>query len=730
MTMILEDYSSKTVASHWRISIRNTWLLRWVICTILILGFCNLQLRADGKTLKSDLELALVGQSVVSRILFGGKAVPSGATVGYPVNTVVFPDSSQVSYRVEWGLIREDVSPNRMARRFDPGTSFRVASVEIKDDRLELKLLSGNGDSAKLKLMLGASWQSKFDSQSVLSQLSNIFVFDEAQQPKQNLASPKLDSAMPSSAFAGAASATQYHHDPSVPRFEGRISDHDLQIVMAEFDQDTQRAFSALSQDAEALSQALLSFQKAYSGRSDNAARAPLQQIFQLEDRLGKRMQPQSDDDVIAMSEAFKRCVRISQLGQARDEYGRPYAGSFDPSLLSKSATEASGNVQGDVAVEREQRQPIDRARTALINVEQTLDRGDLISASQRYQQIASDNQMAQVSAFAHYLQLTVAFRQDAASYVQASQLAHHRDLSASEEIRLLAQEVNALNASQSKPLTRGLLQTTVNTEAGVARQKLDGLPLLQIDETAYRLPQAPDSTDSSNLNDRLSLVTSRISDIDGKLRSATELRQIAAQVDALTTVTAALGTSEAASLKRKIEQITIAERTRSNLVESQETLESRMAALRAEEQKREAATRAEEQRKAAAARAEAAAKLAAALAQKQNYAEDLTKSMAGEIRWCATGQDNEVLAGVVTASRLSDNTYSQLGAGSSLWKEMFSKGFKFRAVLDKNKSLKVAAIKSEGGFSVPMTALPDVDRNSLEQAINTLAAAASNGMQ
>src|SRR5271167_4968309 len=197
MTMILEDYSSKTVASHWRISIRNTWLLRWVICTILILGFCNLQLRADGKTLKSDLELALVGQSVVSRILFGGKAVPSGATVGYPVNTVVFPDSSQVSYRVEWGLIREDVSPNRMARHFDPGTSFRVASVEIKDDRLELKLLSGNGDSAKLKLMLGASWQSKFDSQSVLSQLSNIFVFDEAQQPKQNLASPKLDSAMP-----------------------------------------------------------------------------------------------------------------------------------------------------------------------------------------------------------------------------------------------------------------------------------------------------------------------------------------------------------------------------------------------------------------------------------------------------------------------------------------------------------------------------------------------------
>jgi hypothetical protein len=54
----------------------------------------------------------------------------------------------------------------------------------------------------------------------------------------------------------------------------------------------------------------------------------------------------------------------------------------------------------------------------------------------------------------------------------------------------------------------------------------------------------------------------------------------------------------------------------------------------------------------------------------------------------------------------------------------MFAKGFKFRAIQDKNKSVKVAAIKAEGGFSVSMATLPDIDRTSLEQAISTLGGA------
>jgi hypothetical protein len=707
------------------VSIRNARILRAAFVATLIVGFCN-HLRADNTALKSNLERTLVGQSVVSKIMFGGRAIPSDARTDLPVNTLVFPDSSQVSYRVEWGgVIREEVSPNQMQRRFDPGTSFRVTGVEIKNDRLELKLQSGSGESAKLKLMLGAGWQSKFDLGSVQSQLFSIFVFDEPPQPKQQVAVPTTASTATPPAFAGTASDTQYQHDPNVPKLEGRISDDDLRTVMAEFGQDMQRAFSTLSQDAKALSQALLAFQKAYSGRSDYAAQSPLQQILQLQDRLGKSMQPRSDDDVIVMNEVFQSCVRISQLGQAHDEYGRPYPGSFDPALLSNSAMAVSGNVQRDVAVEREQKPPIDRARTAVIGIEQTLDRGELVSASQRYQQTASDNQMAQVSAFARYLQLTVAFRQDLASYAQVSPLSHHRDLSASEEVQLLAQEVNALNASQTTPLTKRLLQGTVSAETEVARHKLDAVPFLHIDEAAYRLPQAADDEGLSGLSDQLSLVTNLLSDIDGKLKSAGELRLLAAHIGVLNAVTGVLGSGDTASLKQKIDQVAIAERTRASFVQTQQKVESRIAEVRAGEQKREEAARAEEQRRVAAARAEAAERLAAAVVGRQSYADNLTKSMAGEIRWCATGQDNEVLAGVVTASRLSDVTYNQLGSGSPLWNEMFSKGFKFRAILDKNKSLKVAAIRANGGFGASANVLSDMDRAALDQAIDTLAAAA-----
>ena len=718
-----------------RVSIGSSRLLSVAVFGALIAVFCN-QLRADNTTLKSELERTLVGQSVVSKIMLGGTAIPSRASTStyYPVNTLVFPESSQVSYRVEWGLIREEVSPYRMQRRFEPGTSFRIAGVEVKDDRLELKLQSGSGDSAKLKVMLGAGWQSKLDVQAVQSLLARILVLEQPQQPKQQVAG-NAPASTPAPAFAGAASATQYRRDPSASAIEGRISDDALRTVMSEFDQDTQRSLSTLSQDAMALSQGLLAFQNAYSGRSDYAARPQLQQILQLQDRLGKNMQPQNDGDVMAMNEVFKRCVRIAQLGQARDENGNLYgagrnSSSFEPLLLSNSAVEVSRNVERDVAAEREQRQPIDRARTAVISVEQTLDKGDLLAASQRYQQIGADSQIAQVAAFAHYLQLTVGFRLDLASYAQVSPLSHHRDLSASEEIQLLAKELTALNAWQTRPLTRGLLQSVVSVETGVTKQKLDGIAVLQIDEGAYRVPQASANMSLSSLGERLSLVTNRISDIDGKLQSAGELRQIAAQIDVLNAVATVLGPNETASLKQKIDQIAVAERTRASLAQTQQALESRINEARAEEQRREAAARAEEQRKAVAARAEAAAKLAAAASQRQSYAEDLTKSMAGEVRWCATGRDSEILAGVVIANRLSDSTYSQLGAGSPLWKEMFSKGFKFRAVMDKNKALKVAAIKLEGGFSVPITALPDTDRNSLEQTINTLTATASNGMQ
>src|SRR5271156_4553363 len=133
---------------------------------------------ADQNAIKHDLEQTLLGKTFVSKIVFGGRAIPPGYQADYSVNTLVYPESGEVRFRIEWGMMRADIRPQQMQRKFDAGTSFKVSSVEVKDDRLELKLESGSGDSARLKLMLGADWQSRVDAAAVLAQLANIFAID------------------------------------------------------------------------------------------------------------------------------------------------------------------------------------------------------------------------------------------------------------------------------------------------------------------------------------------------------------------------------------------------------------------------------------------------------------------------------------------------------------------------------------------------------------------------
>ncbi len=138
----------------------------------------QIALAGENKALKADLESQLVGKTVVSKIIFGGKAVPPGYQGDYPVNTLVSPDTGAVTYRVEWGVMRAEVGEREMVRRFESGTSFRVSGIEMKDDRLEIKL-DGGGGSARLKLMLGAGWQSKLDAASVQAQLARVFVLEQ-----------------------------------------------------------------------------------------------------------------------------------------------------------------------------------------------------------------------------------------------------------------------------------------------------------------------------------------------------------------------------------------------------------------------------------------------------------------------------------------------------------------------------------------------------------------------
>jgi len=155
--------------------------------TAIVLCCCG-QLSAENKALKGDLERALEGKTFVSTVVLGGKAVPRGYSTDYPVNTIVSSDG-QVTYRVEWGLMRTDVALREIRRRFDRGTSFRVTTVDLKDDRLELKLENATGDSAKLKLLLGSNWQSQMDVAAVLNALSHVLLDQQHYDRTQSQAS-------------------------------------------------------------------------------------------------------------------------------------------------------------------------------------------------------------------------------------------------------------------------------------------------------------------------------------------------------------------------------------------------------------------------------------------------------------------------------------------------------------------------------------------------------------
>jgi hypothetical protein len=313
-------------------------------------------------------------------------------------------------------------------------------------------------------------------------------------------------------------------------------------------------------------------------------------------------------------------------------------------------------------------------------------------------------------------LQRTDNFRQDLVSYSQASQLVRHYNLSAAQELQHLAQEVDLLNASQSKPLTQKLLQDAISTDAAATRQKVANLPSLQLDATAYRLPQGFADARSTNLNEKLSLVASRIAALDRELDSVSEVRNVAAQRSSIKTTADILGPDAIAGLNQKLDSIESAERLRASLVNTQDSLQARIAA------EREA-----EQRQIAAAQAEAERKAAAAIAARQQYAEVLTKRMSGEIRWRATGRENEILAGYIAASRLSDVAFSQLSATSPLWKDFYSRGFKYRGILDRDKTLKVAAIKAEGGFAISLADMSADDQSYLQHTIEVLMSDVAN---
>jgi hypothetical protein len=73
-------------------------LVLWI--SMLLISFRCVHLKAEGQISKEDVEHALIGKTVVSRVALGRKGKPVGFGSEYPVTTLLYPDGP-ISYRVE-----------------------------------------------------------------------------------------------------------------------------------------------------------------------------------------------------------------------------------------------------------------------------------------------------------------------------------------------------------------------------------------------------------------------------------------------------------------------------------------------------------------------------------------------------------------------------------------------------------------------------------------------------
>src|ERR1039458_5674549 len=131
---------------------------------------------AFGQVNGSALVSALTGKTVVPTVELGytgsvaNPLMVNGQPAVFPVKTLVFPDGHEW-FRVESGILHADAA---QYKTFNRGLEFRIGTVELKGDYLELKLPSviEPRQSAVVKLMLGSGWQKR--SEEHTSELQSL----------------------------------------------------------------------------------------------------------------------------------------------------------------------------------------------------------------------------------------------------------------------------------------------------------------------------------------------------------------------------------------------------------------------------------------------------------------------------------------------------------------------------------------------------------------------------
>jgi uncharacterized coiled-coil DUF342 family protein len=480
------------------------------------------------------LKDSLTGHEAVSRIELGGTGTARGSNQELPVDTLVYPNG-QILYQIEAGFLHLQVGGRRKV--FHMGTRFSVDGIDLKNDRLELKVANGN-DRTKLKFLFGPNWQVRMSNRTVIENITEYLIIADVRLTKATGATPTLvtDTSLSLPKYSQAANS------PAVP---GRISNIELQSVFSEFDEEKRQILAGLNQDVRVLTRGLAAFQSAYCKWNDSLTRSALGEIVRLQSRLGADLHPHSIDDLVEMNALFER---VAKLAQFREAVGAPRDKNtvYFQQLLVRST---SSDVAHRLTMAKMRIREVESAEASIVDLEGLLDAGDFKSASQKYQTISANSTIDEVPPAQHYLRTIQNLRADLALYVRASQLNHSRSVPIVEQVENLRKEIELHDQALDKSLALALLNNNIATDKQSLKEQVDSLLPFEFSSKPYSSRSViGNSSSEANVIE----LNQQLTKLQAKLGACKDLDALLTNDSAMENLTSWFGADEVASLRAK----------------------------------------------------------------------------------------------------------------------------------------------------------------------------------
>lgn len=460
----------------------------------------------------SALSTSLKGKDIVSKVAFGQSGWPSGGTQSLPVNTFIHPDGT-MDYRAELAILSFSVT--RLERSFGSGTRFKVDAVDIKSDRLELKLAADN-TSTRVKFLFGTGWLTRTTNDEIRAMLGGYFALPD-----------EITTQIPGASSLGqlkeAANtplpATEYHRPTNVTSIPNRISEVDVQRTLAQLAQDKKASEVSINRDSDELATALKTFKSVYGSGRDRGANLAVQAILVLQDRLGPDLKPKSLADLEEMNHLYARCMNIAAMRQSSDngrEYG-PGANSapYQRAFLSREGRELNSRTSDDLRTAAPKIERIDNLKRKVLQIEDALDKGDLLGADRGFQALKSAPADG-LPEVAEYLRLSSRLSTDLEAYARVSTESENASATLIQRLHILIQREELLALSTERPLTSDYMQHRLTTGKSILKSQLEALPSFQLDQKLMG-SSLPPSERLGGLQKALSASSDLVSVLDDK---------------------------------------------------------------------------------------------------------------------------------------------------------------------------------------------------------------------